>query len=291
MWNSICAQISDQLHIPFEIREKSPIEGVHHAALFRISDGSHDFFVKILEEHEYERFDAECQGLDTLTLESQFLVPGVVCQGKTLSHSYLVLDWLNFTPPDDNAWQQAGAFLARMHRKHDQQMFGAEEDNFIGKTVQPNRWHKRWDIFFSEERIGWQLQLLYEQGHRLCDIDAFVAQIKHALHPHFVEPSLVHGDLWRGNIGFVDGVPCVFDPACYYGDRETDIAMTELFGAFPEAFYTGYNQHYRLSPDYPSRRPIYQLYHVLNHANLFGGAYLSDATTRIEQLRQQLPKP
>ncbi len=157
-------------------------------------------------------------------------------------------------------------------------------DNFLGPTVQPNRWHKKWDVFFAEERIGWQLQLLQEKGIELVDQDMFIAFIKDTLHGHNVEPSLLHGDFWRRNMGFIQAVPSLYDPACYYGDRECDIAMSELFAPLPDAFYTAYNQQYPLQNDYEQRKLIYQLYPILNHANIFAGHYLTEAKQQIDLL-------
>jgi fructosamine-3-kinase len=97
-------------------------------------------------------------------------------------------------------------------------------------------------------------------------------------------PSLLHGDLWAGNAASVDGAPVIFDPAVHYGDRESDIAMTRLFGGFGESFYEAYNEAWPLDEGYRQREPLYQLYHVLNHLNLFGGAYLGRAESLIARL-------
>ena len=166
--------------------------------------------------------------------------------------------------------------------------FGFMQDNFIGTTPQPNGWKNTWIDFWGEQRLGFQLRLAAENGYsgqlqslgeKLLDVlpDFFDGYIP--------QPSLLHGDLWSGNHAFLaDGTPTVFDPASYYGDRECDLAMTELFGGFPASFYDAYRAEWPLHEDYKTRRDLYNLYHILNHANLFGGGYARQA----EQMMQSL---
>jgi len=287
MWNAVAQVISDTLATPFEITQKQQLSNSSADMLFRISDGQHTFFVKVAPLSALERLECEAQSLSLLTQESLFLVPDCLATDTTLEFAFNIIEWLDFSDPTPPNWAKMGEYLAMMHQKHEQAMFGNEQDNFIGVTAQPNRWHKKWDVFFSEERIGWQMQLLAEKGFHFCDIDTFVDCVKARLHSHNVQPSLLHGDLWRGNVGFVNSVPCLYDPACYYGDREADIAMTRLFGPFPDAFYTAYNAHYPLAHDHRSREGIYNLYHLLNHANIFAGHYLTQARDSIETIIHQ----
>jgi fructosamine-3-kinase len=285
MWHAISKHISEKLHFNFVIQNKQQISSNINYPNFKISDGTHHYFVKLAPLSNEDNFDCEAYNLKELTNESVFFIPDCICSGKTLSHSYIVLEWLDLHTDVTNDWSKLGDLLAKMHKKHDQAMFGWQHDNFIGHTIQPNQWHKNWCYFFSEQRIGWQLQLLQEKGFSFCNIEEVIALVKTKLHRHnTVLPSLLHGDLWRGNVGFVNNQPAIFDPACYYGDRETDIAFTELFGQFPEAFYTAYESHYPLQKDYHLRKDIYQLYHLLNHANLFQGRYLIDVKERMESI-------
>lgn len=277
MWNTIVEQLNQTLHFQFKIKQKRQLASSSANKLFYISDEQRHFFVKVAPLSAFERLEAQANDLSLLTTQSLFLVPVPLVVGKTLEFSYVVLEWLDMSEPENQDWQLMGQYLASLHKKHDQAMFGAEQDNYLCLTAQPNRWHKKWDVFFAEERIGWQLQLLAEKGFALCDIDQFVEQIKQHLHSHHVQPALLHGNFWRGNVGAVNNVPCLFDPACYYGDREVDIATSRLFAKLPDAFYIGYQQHYPLPKDAPQRERIYNLYHVLNHANVYSGNYLAQA--------------
>ncbi len=285
MWKTVCDQISEALHYPFQITHKQQIANSSADKLFAIGDGKHKYFVKVAPLAALERLECESADLKLLTSESLFLIPDCICTGSNLEFSFNVIEWLDLE--DSGDWSRMGRDLAQLHLKNEQGMFGHERDNYIGATLQPNRWHKKWDMFFAEERIGWQLQLLEEKGFHFIRMERFIDKVKTLLHSHTVEPALVHGDLWRGNMGFAGGLPCIFDPACYYGDRETDIAMTRLFGALPVEFYTAYEEVYPLPHDYESREPLYQLYHVLNHANTFAGHYLTEARDLIERIARQ----
>jgi fructosamine-3-kinase len=185
---------------------------------------------------------------------------------------------------NEQSWFHFGQTLAELHKTQTQQMYGWQEDNFIGLTPQSNLWQKKWSCFFAEQRIGFMLQLLSEKGLVLANIDTVVESIKSLLTGHNPKPSMLHGDLWQGNTGFNKNQPVLFDPAFYFGDRETDLAMTELFGRFPVQFYQGYADIWPLEVDYEYRKPIYQLYHVLNHALLFGGHYIESAKITLKNL-------
>ena len=284
MWNTVNEQISQAMHFDFKHTIKRQLQSPNNDKLFQLSDGTHQYFVKVAHRSDLERFENEAHNLQLLTKESLFMVPDCITTGANIEFSFIVLEWLELDQQPHTNWHIMGGHLASLHLKHRQAMFGFDQDNFIGPTTQPNRWHKKWNIFFAEERIGWQLQLLHEKGIDLVDKDYFVALIKDMLHGHTVKPSLLHGDFWRGNMGFIQSVPSVFDPSCYYGDREVDIAMSELFAPLPDAFYIAYNKHYPLTQGYEQRKLIYQLYPILNHANIFAGHYLTEAKQKIELL-------
>jgi len=156
--------------------------------------------------------------------------------------------------------------LAKLHRTAGPR-FGWHRDNWIGGTPQINTWHDDWSTFFHECRIRPQLDLARKNGFRLEEPPR--------LENHHPQPSLLHGDLWSGNAGFIEEGPVIFDPAGYYGDREADLAMTELFGGFPREFYAAYRKAYPLDAGYEQRKHLYNLYHLLNHLNLFGSGYLA----------------
>jgi fructosamine-3-kinase len=163
--------------------------------------------------------------------------------------------------------------------------FGWERHNTIGSTPQINTWTASWTEFWVKHRLGYQLQLAQRRGGHFPKQDQLLTLIPDLLAGHTPQPSLVHGDLWSGNAAVTQtGEPVIFDPATYVGDREVDLAMTELFGGFPAAFYHGYNQVFPLDEGYQQRKPLYNLYHVLNHFNLFGGSYESQANRMIMQL-------
>ena len=148
-----------------------------------------------------------------------------------------------------------------------------------------NPWTEDWAEFFAEHRIGFQLRLAARKGMRFTGADELVETIPQLLAGHTPIASIVHGDLWGGNASVTaEGEPVIFDPATYYGDREVDIAMTELFGGFPAAFYQGYNQEWPLDDGYDRRKTLYNLYHIINHYNLFGGGYGSQAQSMIRTL-------
>tara|TARA_R110002167_G_scaffold247784_2_gene453395 strand:- start:1452 stop:2312 length:861 start_codon:yes stop_codon:yes gene_type:complete len=284
MWHFISEQISNCIKQDFicdDIREVNA--GDSHKA-YKISDGKQRFFVKTNEKIHLANFEAEQEGLEHLSNTQLFKVPKVICSGLVSDHSFLALEHISMAQGNETTWFHFGQALAKLHSNFTQKMYGWQEDNFIGLTQQPNLWQKKWSCFFAEQRIGFMLQLLFEKGHELANIDSVVESVKSLLAGHNPTPSMLHGDLWQGNTGFHNNQPVLFDPAFYFGDRETDIAMSELFGRFPENFYQGYADIWPLETDYQYRKPIYQLYHVLNHALLFGGQYIDSAKITLKNL-------
>ena len=230
-------------------------------------------FVKVNEARFADAFDAEREGLQALR-DAGVRVPQVLEQGVQGGEARLVLEFLELKAQGD--WAALGRMLAGLHR-HAGPRFGWPRDNYIGATPQRNGWRDEWAAFFTECRLAPQLELARANGYAID-----IGKALDALRGHRPQPSLLHGDLWRGNAGFTpEGAPVLFDPAVYYGDREADLAMTELFGGFPEMFYQAYEASYPLDPAYERRKPLYNLYHLLNHLNLFGGGYL-------EQVRSTL---
>jgi fructosamine-3-kinase len=205
--------------------------------------------------------------------------------GSAGGQSYLVLENLELSSRGNV--KLLGEQLAALHRC-EAENFGFASDNFIGTTTQPNSWANDWVGFWREHRLGFQLRLAEEKGYG-GSLQRLGVKLLDALPAFFADytplPSLLHGDLWNGNHAFLaDGTPTIFDPAVYYGDRECDLAMTELFGGYPADFYAAYRAAYPLDPGYASRRELYNLYHILNHANLFGGGYARQAEQIMERL-------
>ncbi|MDW6004056.1 fructosamine kinase family protein [Vibrio mangrovi] len=288
MWQGIVQQLSLTLGREFQILDKQRIHGGDINASYVISDGRYKYFVKINEKEDLSQFICEQDNLRTLAQTHCVNTPKVLLVGSSKSHSFLVLQHISLKPLESGERSYLfGEQLARLHQWGEQKEYGFDQDNYIGMTIQPNSWNKKWHRFFAEQRIGWQLQLLYEKGIVFIDIDKFVELIAQQLAHHQPKPSLLHGDLWHGNVADSGLEPFCFDPACYWGDRECDIAMTELFGGFEPEFYQGYESILPLELAYEERKHIYNLYHILNHCNCFGGHYLNDAQQIIRNILEE----
>ncbi|QOL25068.1 fructosamine kinase family protein [Thalassotalea sp. LPB0316] len=288
MWKLIADIIAKNNQQPFEDAQHTMLSsGGENRLAYKFFNQHQAYFVKLAPKHKLDQLTAEVDCLAHLREINRELIPKVIGIDVTLDKSFLVLPWLDFTQPSDDNWYQLGIALAKLHKNSSNGQFGWDQDNFIGDTLQPNQWSSNWSTFFAEKRISWQLQLLSEKSVNFGDID-YLSQVCHDLLCHHkVSPSLVHGDLWHGNVGFVDGQPLMFDPACYFADREVDIAMTELFGSFPDAFYQGYQQTLPLDEGFEQRKHLYNLYHVLNHANMFGGIYIKQAQALLQRIIAQ----
>ncbi len=243
-------------------------------------------FLKTMAASEYSMLDAEADGLDAIAATATVRTPNVLARGATDADAWLALEWLDMRPLRAATELELGRQLAAMHR-HTAERFGWDRDNSIGRTPQPNPWTDDWLTFFAESRLRHQLDLalergfqgaLQDQGRELC------LKLDRLFGDYVPVPSLLHGDLWGGNAAAVDGQPVIYDPAVYFGDRESDIAMTRLFGGYGRAFYAAYNDEWHLDAGYTRREPLYQLYHVLNHLNLFGGGYRNRAESLIRDL-------
>lgn len=286
MWQFISEEISKNLDIDFICDDIRPIKTESSHQTFRITDGRQRFFVKTNEAHYLTNFKAESDGLEHLQKAKIFKVPTVICSGVVEQKAFLVLEFLTLTEGNAENWYQFGHLLAQQHKNQTQNMYGWQEDNFIGLSPQPNQWQKKWCHFFAEQRIGFMLQLLAEQGQHLADIDKVVNTVKNLLTGYLPTSSMLHGDLWIGNCGFHKNNPAIYDPALYFGDRETDIAMSELFGRLPDSFYQGYQDTWPMDVGYEYRKPVYQLYHLLNHSLMFGGHYLQSALATLKNMER-----
>ena len=277
MWSTIEKHIQEASEQPFSIKHKEAVMGGDINLCFWISNYHQNYFVKLNDKNHLSHFESEAYALQQIKLSHQINCPDVIAIGTTLDKSFLVLSYIPFETPDLTDWYHLGQQLAHMHKNSSHGQFGWQHDNFIGDTLQPNQWQSNWRTFFAEQRIAWQLQLLHEKSIKFGDIDHITQVCHDVLLHHKVKPCLVHGDLWQGNMGFSDHTPIIFDPACYYGDREVDIAMTELFGQLPADFYHGYQEEFPLTQSYEQRKLVYNFYHILNHANIFGGIYIDQS--------------
>ncbi|NMP32442.1 fructosamine kinase family protein [Thalassotalea sp. M1531] len=284
MWQTIANAISEVTGQEFVIRDKHAITGGDINLAYKITNGSHSYFVKINQKQTLDNFEQEAYSLKQLSNLIDIKCPLPLVSGTSIDKSFLVIEYLNFNNGTPQHWFQFGQQLAQMHQKVTHGEYGWQEDNYIGQNLQPNPWQKNWSMFFAEQRIGWQLQLLEEKSIKLGNINHICQHCHDLLVSHHPRPSLLHGDLWQGNVSFSNNTGVIFDPACYYGDRETDIAMTELFGQFPSDFYQGYQTTFPLQKNYEQRKPLYNFYHVLNHANMFGGVYIDQAKASLHRI-------
>jgi fructosamine-3-kinase len=267
------------LPIPGSLRDSlgigsaAPASGGCIHDCYRVRIGGQPRFLKTNAAHYADAFAAEADGLEALR-RAGMRAPAPLAHGTAAGRAYLVLEFLDLAGRADFA--ALGRMLAESHRQPAAR-FGWRRDNYIGATPQANGWMDDWPQFWLERRLRPQLELAKRNGFQL-DLPALTMLEKHA-----PEPALLHGDLWSGNAGFTADGPVVFDPAVYYGDREADLAMTELFGGFPREFYDAYREVYPLPEGYERRRHAYNLYHLLNHLNLFGAGYLAQvkATLRL----------
>jgi protein-ribulosamine 3-kinase len=245
-------------------------------------------FVKKNQSSRREMFAAEMDGLLALSACPALRVPqplGVVEHGQ---HVFLLLEFLEMGGRADG--RTLGRAIAALH-SIDAPAFGWHRDNTIGSTLQPNLQNNSWVDFFRSQRLAHQRRLLQKAGapKRLLSAVASVENDMDAFFDaHQPRPSLLHGDLWSGNWSFTpDGVPALFDPAVYFGDHEADLAMMELFGNPGDDFFAEYSSLQPIDPGYRVRRDLYNLYHILNHALLFGGGYLGQAEVMARRLLRQ----
>lgn len=285
MWKEIDLHISKIQGKNFQTHQRRSLSGGCINQSYTISDGENIYFVKVNQASRIAMFEAEYLGLQEIFATQTIRVPQPIVWGISGTQSYLILEYLGMGGGDHNAWQTMGRNLAAMHRVTSENGFGWQRNNTIGSTPQINTWNPSWTEFYTQQRLAYQFELAHKRGARFPLADQLLASVADILSGHEVTPSLVHGDLWGGNAGFsTQGEPVIFDPATYYGDREVDMAMTELFGGFPRVFYQAYQEVYPLEAGYERRKMLYNLYHVLNHFNLFGGSYASQANRMIEQL-------
>jgi fructosamine-3-kinase len=285
MWNIIADRITQITGDRFRFENHRSVSGGCINQGYALIGGEQTYFVKTNQASQLEMFEAEALGLKQMQATQTIRVPTPICWGVADNASYLVLEWLEFGSGTTQAWEEMGRKLAAMHQAQVASRFGWERNNTIGSTPQINTPTERWADFFAEHRISYQLQLAARRGGNFPDSTQVVEAVRDCLSDRALQPSLVHGDLWSGNAAVMEsGEPVILDPATYYGDREVDLAMTELFGGFPAAFYRGYDDVFPLDKGYQQRKTLYNLYHILNHFNLFGGGYASQANRAIASI-------
>jgi fructosamine-3-kinase len=281
---AIARQIEAATGRPFQVQREWSVGGGCINRAIVLSDGARDYFVKLNDADRLAMFEAEAEGLEALRGAGALRVPQPVYTGIVGDQGVLVMEYVALNGRFDAV--AAGRGLAELHRCMGSR-FGWHRDNTIGATPQPNTETTDWVSFWRDHRLGHQLALAARNGYGrgLCQEGERLMTHLQAIIGHGPMPSLLHGDLWGGNVGATEeGKPVIFDPAVYFGDRETDLAMTELFGGFGADFYAAYRESWPLPPEYALRKILYNLYHVLNHLNLFGGGYLAQARGMIDRL-------
>lgn len=288
-WSHINQHISEATGVLFLNSRQQGISGgsINTAQIVKGKDGR-EFFIKLNKVSLVDMFEAEAEGLQELASAQAIKVPALICWGSSGNEAYIVLEYISLE--GKNSGPKLGEQLAALHQQQ-WDKFGWIRDNTIGSTPQINTPSSSWVEFYRQHRLRFQLELAARRGggqllnqgeHLLGDLDAFFTDYQPS-------PSLLHGDLWGGNYATDEqGNPVIYDPAVYYGDREADIAMTELFGGFPQAFYAAYAAAWPLDAGYATRKTLYNLYHVINHFNLFGGGYLSQADHMISSLLSEI---
>ncbi len=288
-WAELENVISEHTGKDFTIERKQSIGGGCINQAYHINGQGQDYFVKLNRASAVDMFAAEYEALDAIYQTGSIRVPQPIHFGSNGADAWLLMDFIALKG-DSARSHEMGMQLAQMHR-HQASQFGWHRNNTIGSTPQINQWSSSWVEFWREHRLGYQIKLAADKGIgqaavRLCE--RLAERLDEFFLDYQPQASLLHGDLWGGNAAFdSQGVPVIFDPASYYGDREADLAMTELFAGFNADFYAGYHQGWPLDDGYRLRKILYNQYHILNHFNLFGGSYGGQAVRMTEQLLAQ----
>ena len=285
-WDGLAAEISEATGEPFRVADVSAHAGgsIHRAQVIRGVDGRR-YFVKTNAAADLPMFETEMTSLRTMRDADAIRVPEPVCCGENAGRSYIVLEYIALSRPRRGGEARLGEELAALHR-FTGDAFGFHEDNFCGRTPQGNTpADPDWVAFYRDRRLEPQFRWAREKGLAVRGAERLMENLDRFFEDYRPAPSLLHGDLHGGNIGFdAEGKPVIFDPACYYGDREADIAFTEVFGGPGRSFYEAYHAAWPMDADYAVRKELYNLYHILNHYNLFGGGYGPQAEGMVANL-------
>lgn len=268
----------------FVLHSAEPVTGGDINLSFELDTNLGTYFIKLNTPDKLEMFQAEREGLLELAKSQSLVVPEPVCVGQNANAAFLCMTWLDLRPDIEHG--PLGEAIALLHEPIGQQ-FGGEKNNFIGSTVQHNGWSDNWADFFWEKRLEPQIYQILEVASTFPEsaLEPLKEKVLGLLEAYDFTPSLVHGDLWNGNVGTtVEGKPAIFDPAVYWGHSETDLALAQLFGGFSEDFFDAYESVRPPLQGEEDRQLIYQLYHLLNHYNLFGGNYLDQCMRQIGKI-------
>ena len=288
MWKDIVKHIFAATGKALRLANARPIGGGCINEAYRLDGDGGPYFAKLNRDDKLEMLEAEADGLRDIAATGTIRVPRPVCHGISGNQAYLVLEHIELGGGTPQSETEFGRRLAALHAVP-QTGFGWRRDNTIGSTPQPNPASDDWVAFLREHRLGFQCRLAKRNGLRLEGTDEMLEQLDGFFTDYEPRPSLLHGDLWSGNMAFVpSGGPVIFDPATYYGDREAEFGLAEMFGGFGSAFWSGYEAEWPLDPGFDKRKLLYRLYHTLNHFNIFGGDYRSVAKRIVGRLLRAL---
>jgi fructosamine-3-kinase len=290
MWEDVATAIAHETQTSFVLHSASNIGGgcINDARRLESATGE-VYFAKANSADFLRLFKAEAKALAEIASTRTVRVPDPICHGTSGNRSFLVMEFLETGQGGAASQLKLGQDLARLHRI-EQPHFGWKIDNAIGATHQPNPASDDWIAFYREHRMAHQFDLAQKKGRSFQGVESIIKRLPDFFGEYNPFPSLLHGDLWGGNFSVdAEGQPYVFDPASYYGDREADIAFTHMFGGFSKDFYKGYEEIFPLDPGFEIRKTLYNLYHELNHYNLFGGDYARSAQSSINHLLAYSP--
>jgi fructosamine-3-kinase len=260
----------------FIIKSTQGLSGGDINSVYHIKTNDDHFVIKVNDVDAFPgMFQKEANGLMVLRDTRSIDVPQVLGFGDFEDSTYLLLEYKESGIVDRQFWELFGHQLAALHR-NSRESFGFDEDNYIGSLPQYNRNKKPASEFFIEQRLKPQFKMANERGFNFNNLDAFYKQVEQLIPDEL--PALIHGDLWSGNyLVNSENKPCLIDPAVAYAPREMDLAMMKLFGGFDERMFQAYQESFPLENDFEERIPLWQLYYILAHVNLFGGHYYSRA--------------
>lgn len=286
LWDAVEQAIRACAGNRFKISATAQLQGGNINHSYRVESDTARYFVKTNAAKFIDMFEAEFFALREISASNTIRVPAPLAYSRSKGHSFLVLEYLNFSPAELR-WGELGERLAALHACTAPQ-HGWNRHNTIGTTPQKNPLTESWADFWRDARLAPQLHLAAQNSAPTALLNSgekLLGKLDRLFDGYQPAASLLHGDLWRGNVdGLAGGSPVIYDPACYYGDRETDIAMSELFGGFDAEFYASYRVTWPLAEGYERRADLYRLYHRLNHFNLFGGNYALQSQLVIDRL-------